>query len=86
MFILEFSQVQSPLLARLYDAYSLHVLPRLGQWVANDAASYRYLAESIRMHPAQAQLLEMLREGGFEHCRYHNLLAGVVALHVGTRL
>ena len=86
IFILEFSHVQSPLLARLYDAYSLHVLPRLGQWVANDAASYRYLAESIRMHPTQAQLLEMLRDGGFEHCRYHNLLAGIVALHIGTRL
>ncbi len=86
VFILEFSHVRSPLLARLYDAYSLHVLPRLGQWVAHDAASYRYLAESIRMHPTQAQLLEMLCEGGFERCRYHNLLAGVVALHVGTRL
>ncbi len=86
VFILEFSQVQSPLLARLYDAYSLHVLPRLGQWVANDAASYRYLAESIRVHPAQGPLLQMLGEGGFERCRYQNLLAGVVALHVGTRL
>jgi demethylmenaquinone methyltransferase/2-methoxy-6-polyprenyl-1,4-benzoquinol methylase len=86
LLVLEFSQVRVPLLARLYDAYSLHVLPRLGKWVANDEASYRYLAESIRMHPPQDAMLEMLRAAGFERCHYHNLLAGVVALHVGTRL
>lgn len=86
VFVLEFSKVKSPLLARLYDAYSLHILPRLGKWVAHDEASYRYLAESIHMHPSQEQLLEMLRAAGFEHGRYYNLLAGVVALHVGRRM
>ncbi len=76
----------TPLLARLYDAYSLHCLPRLGKWVARDEASYRYLAESIRMHPPQGALLEMLGTAGFERCHYQNLLAGVVALHTGMRL
>ncbi|MSR14773.1 MAG: bifunctional demethylmenaquinone methyltransferase/2-methoxy-6-polyprenyl-1,4-benzoquinol methylase UbiE [Gammaproteobacteria bacterium] len=84
--ILEFSQVQNPLLARVYDAYSLKVLPKLGAWIANDAASYRYLAESIRMHPPQHELLGMLTSAGFERCRFHNLMAGIVALHVGYRL
>ncbi|MBI2802533.1 MAG: bifunctional demethylmenaquinone methyltransferase/2-methoxy-6-polyprenyl-1,4-benzoquinol methylase UbiE [Gammaproteobacteria bacterium] len=84
--ILEFSTVTQPLLARLYHAYSFHVLPRLGGLVANDSASYRYLAESIRMHPAQDALLTMLQTAGFERCRYHNLTAGVVAVHIGYRL
>ncbi len=84
--ILEFSHVQSPALAKLYDLYSLHVLPRLGSWIAQDASSYRYLAESIRMHPDQNTLLAMLESVGFERCRYYNLTAGVVALHVGYRL
>jgi len=86
LFILEFSQVQAPALARLYDLYSLHVLPKLGRWVARDEASYRYLAESIRMHPPQERLLQMMQEAGFERCRYHNLTAGVVAVHEGMRL
>lgn len=86
IFVLEFSQVKSPLMARLYDAYSLHLLPRLGKWVADDEASYRYLAESIRLHPSQERLLEMLREAGFERDRCYNLMAGIVALHVGQRL
>ncbi|MGH8596241.1 MAG: class I SAM-dependent methyltransferase [Gammaproteobacteria bacterium] len=84
--ILEFSRVSDPLLTRLYDAYSLRVLPRLGKWVAKDEASYRYLVESIRMHPTQEELLEMLGSAGFERCQYHNLAAGVVALHIGYRL
>ena len=84
--ILEFTHVQSPALAKLYDLYSLHVLPRLGSWIARDAGSYRYLAESIRMHPDQNALLAMLESAGFERCRYYNLTAGVVALHVGYRL
>lgn len=84
--VLEFSRVESPLLARLYDLYSLHCLPRLGRWVAQDEGSYRYLAESIRMHPPQRELLAMLEDAGFERCRYQNLMAGVVALHSGMRL
>jgi demethylmenaquinone methyltransferase / 2-methoxy-6-polyprenyl-1,4-benzoquinol methylase len=83
--ILEFSRVSNPL-AGLYDLYSLNVLPKLGAWVAKDEASYRYLAESIRMHPSQTELLAMMREAGFEQCRFHNLAAGIVALHVGYRL
>jgi demethylmenaquinone methyltransferase/2-methoxy-6-polyprenyl-1,4-benzoquinol methylase len=83
--ILEFSK---PLegIAPVYDWYSFNVLPALGKLVANDAASYRYLAESIRMHPDQETLLEMMGEAGFERCRYHNLTGGIVALHVGYRL
>lgn len=84
--ILEFSRVDGPLLTRLYDLYSLKILPRLGALVAKDAASYRYLAESIRRHPGQQELLEMLQAAGFERCRFHNLMAGVVALHIGSRL
>jgi demethylmenaquinone methyltransferase/2-methoxy-6-polyprenyl-1,4-benzoquinol methylase len=84
--ILEFSEVRMPALKRLYDAYSMHVLPRLGAWFAKDAASYRYLAESIRMHPGQDELLAMMRAAGFERCRYHNLATGIVALHIGYRL
>lgn len=86
LLVLEFSHVQAPGLTRLYDAYSLHILPRLGRLVANDEASYRYLAESIRRHPPQDVLLGMLEAAGFERCRYHNLAAGIVALHEGMRL
>ena len=85
--ILEFSQlaVRAPWLRRLYDAYSLRVLPALGQLVVGDGDSYRYLAESIRTHPGQEELLEMMREAGFEDCDYHNLSAGIVAVHRGFR-
>jgi demethylmenaquinone methyltransferase / 2-methoxy-6-polyprenyl-1,4-benzoquinol methylase len=82
--VLEFSRVWKPL-AALYDAYSLQVLPRLGQLVAGDAASYRYLAESIRMHPDQDTLKQMLEAAGLEQVDYLNLTAGVVALHRGFR-
>ena len=82
--VLEFSQVAEPL-RRPYDWYSFQVLPRLGRWVAGDADSYRYLAESIRMHPSQAELKAMMKEAGFGHVDVHNLSAGVVALHVGLR-
>jgi demethylmenaquinone methyltransferase / 2-methoxy-6-polyprenyl-1,4-benzoquinol methylase len=85
LLVLEFSHPRLPLLRRLYDAYSLHLLPRLGQVVAGDAASYRYLAESIRMHPDQERLLAMLRAAGLEGCRYHNLSGGIVAVHRGYR-
>ena len=80
--ILEFSRPHENL-RPLYDVYSFNVLPWLGERVAGDADSYRYLAESIRMHPDQETLLGMLTDAGFEHCRYHNLTGGIAALHVG---
>jgi demethylmenaquinone methyltransferase / 2-methoxy-6-polyprenyl-1,4-benzoquinol methylase len=85
LLVLEFSKVWKPL-APAYDAYSLKVLPWLGSRIANDAASYRYLAESIRMHPDQETLAAMLRAAGLERVRVFNLTAGVVALHEGVRL
>ncbi|WP_332813531.1 bifunctional demethylmenaquinone methyltransferase/2-methoxy-6-polyprenyl-1,4-benzoquinol methylase UbiE [Ramlibacter sp.] len=84
LLVLEFSQVAQPL-ARAYDWYSFQVLPRLGQLVAGDSASYRYLAESIRMHPGQEELKGLMKKAGFGHVDYHNLTAGVVALHVGIK-
>ncbi len=83
--VLEFSQVWPPL-RPLYDAYSFGVLPRLGRLVAGDADSYRYLAESIRVHPGQEALRDMMQAAGFERVDYLNLTAGVVALHRGFRL
>ncbi len=80
--VLEFSKVASPL-APAYDWYSFNVLPKLGRLVAGDEASYRYLAESIRMHPDQEALKAMMEQAGFDSVEYHNLTAGVVALHVG---
>jgi demethylmenaquinone methyltransferase/2-methoxy-6-polyprenyl-1,4-benzoquinol methylase len=80
--VLEFSRVAAPL-APFYDWYSFNVLPRLGRLVARDEASYRYLAESIRTHPDQATLKAMMEQAGFEQVEVHNLMAGVVALHVG---
>ena len=84
LLVLEFSKVAAPL-APAYDWYSFKVLPRLGQWIAGDAASYRYLAESIRMHPDQATLKTMMKAAGFGHVDVHDLAAGMVALHVGVR-
>ncbi len=69
----------------MYDAYSFHVLPRLGKLIARDEDSYRYLAESIRMHPDQETLLGMMHTAGLEGCRYHNLSGGIVAVHRGYR-
>ena len=83
--ILEFSKVWAPL-KPAYDAYSFGVLPRLGQLVANDAGAYRYLAESIRMHPDQATLKAMMEQAGLERVEYFNLSAGVVALHKGYKV
>ena len=80
--VLEFSKVAAPL-APAYDWYSFNVLPKLGRLVAGDEASYRYLAESIRMHPDQEALKAMMERAGFDAVEYHNLTAGVVALHVG---
>lgn len=84
LLVLEFSKVAPPL-EKAYDWYSFKVLPRLGQWVAGDSDSYRYLAESIRMHPGQAELKGMMKAAGFGHVDVHNLSAGVVALHVGIK-
>jgi demethylmenaquinone methyltransferase / 2-methoxy-6-polyprenyl-1,4-benzoquinol methylase len=86
LLVLEFSTPVAPGLKPLYDAYSFNVLPLLGRFVAGDAASYRYLAESIRMHPNQETLLEMLRAAGFHETRYHNLSGGIVALHRGYKI
>jgi demethylmenaquinone methyltransferase / 2-methoxy-6-polyprenyl-1,4-benzoquinol methylase len=83
LLVLEFSKPRHEILRPAYDAYSFNVLPRLGSIVAGDAASYRYLAESIRMHPDQEQLAAMMREAGFDDCRWNNLAGGIVALHVG---
>ena len=84
LLVLEFSKVARPL-SKAYDWYSFNVLPRIGQWVAGDGDSYRYLAESIRMHPDQAELKTMMKSAGFGHVDIHNLSAGVVALHVGIK-
>lgn len=82
--VLEFSQVWAPL-ARAYDWYSFQVLPWLGKKITDDEASYRYLAESIRMHPAQEELKQMMERAGLEDVEYYNLSAGVVALHRGFK-
>lgn len=82
--ILEFARVWKPL-APIYDFYSFQVIPRLGRWITDDEASYRYLAESIRVHPDQESLKKMMERVGFERVDYYNLALGVVALHVGFR-
>ena len=84
LLVLEFSKVAAPL-AKPYDWYSFNILPRLGQMIAGDAESYRYLAESIRMHPDQQTLKAMMKTAGFGHVDVHNLSAGVVALHAGIK-
>jgi demethylmenaquinone methyltransferase/2-methoxy-6-polyprenyl-1,4-benzoquinol methylase len=84
--VLEFSHPTAAPLRAAYDLYSFQVLPRLGRLVANDEASYRYLAESIRMHPDQETLKGMMEAAGFERCDVHNLTGGVVAVHRGFRL
>lgn len=83
--ILEFSKPTLPGLKPVYDWYSFHVLPKIGQLFAQDAASYQYLAESIRMHPAQDDLKAMIEQAGFEDCHYHNLSGGIVALHIAYK-
>lgn len=86
LLVLEFSHPRSPPLRALYDLYSFWVLPLMGRVVARDAASYRYLAESIRMHPDQEGLKAMMEAGGFERCDYFNLTGGIVAVHRGFKL
>jgi len=83
--ILEFSRPHAPLRGA-YDAYSFGVLPKLGRWIAHDEDSYRYLVESIRRHPPQAELEAMMAAAGFERVRHYNLTGGIVALHMGWKL
>ncbi len=83
--ILEFSNVKSDMMQKAYDLYSFHILPKIGQIVANDAESYQYLAESIRKHPDQETLKSMLYNAGFQHADYTNMLNGVVAVHRGFK-
>ena len=84
LLVLEFSRVAKPL-EKAYDWYSFQVLPRLGKLVAGDDSSYRYLAESIRMHPGQEELKSLMQQSGFGHVDYHNMTGGIVALHVGIK-
>jgi demethylmenaquinone methyltransferase/2-methoxy-6-polyprenyl-1,4-benzoquinol methylase len=84
--VLEFSHPQGKPLQKIYDLYSFKLLPLIGKLVANDEASYRYLAESIRMHPDQETLKGMMEQAGFERCDYHNLTGGIVAIHRGFKL
>jgi demethylmenaquinone methyltransferase/2-methoxy-6-polyprenyl-1,4-benzoquinol methylase len=84
LLVLEFSKVAKPL-EKVYDWYSFKVLPKIGEWVAGDAASYRYLAESIRMHPSQQELKALMQSCQFGHVDVHNLTGGIAALHVGLK-
>jgi demethylmenaquinone methyltransferase/2-methoxy-6-polyprenyl-1,4-benzoquinol methylase len=85
LLVLEFSKPDSELLSKAYDAYSFRVLPLMGRLVANDSDSYQYLAESIRMHPDQDTLRDMMEDAGFTRCEYHNMTGGIVALHKGVK-
>lgn len=85
LMVLEFSEPTSLQLRRIYDRYSFRVIPKIGQWVANDAPSYRYLVESIRRHPNQLSLKVMMENAGLDAVRIHNLAGGIVALHIATR-
>lgn len=85
LLVLEFSKTNNPLLKKAYDLYSFTALPFMGKLITNDSESYRYLAESIRMHPGQEELKTMFEEAGFANCEYHNMTGGIVALHKGVK-
>jgi demethylmenaquinone methyltransferase/2-methoxy-6-polyprenyl-1,4-benzoquinol methylase len=85
LLILEFSKTENSLLTKAYDTYSFNILPKIGKLVADDEDSYRYLAESIRMHPDQETLKGMLEQAGLVNCRYNNMTGGIVALHFGIK-
>jgi demethylmenaquinone methyltransferase/2-methoxy-6-polyprenyl-1,4-benzoquinol methylase len=85
LLVLEFSKPPSALLSKIYDSYSFNLLPKLGQLFAKDSDSYQYLAESIRMHPDQETLKDMVEAAGFSNCDYHNMTGGIVALHRGVK-
>jgi demethylmenaquinone methyltransferase/2-methoxy-6-polyprenyl-1,4-benzoquinol methylase len=84
--VLEFSHPTNEVVSKMYDFYSFNLLPAMGQVVANDAESYRYLAESIRMHPKQDELKTLMEESGLERCDYFNMTQGVVAAHRGYKI
>jgi demethylmenaquinone methyltransferase/2-methoxy-6-polyprenyl-1,4-benzoquinol methylase len=81
LLVLEFSKPQNSLFSKVYDWYSFNIIPRMGKFLANDSESYKYLAESIRMHPDQVTLKQMIIDGGFEECKFFNLLNGIIAIH-----
>ena len=83
--VLEFSKTDNPVLTKLYDFYSFNILPQMGQMIAGDAESYKYLAESIRMHPDQDTLKGMMEDAGLTNCKYQNMTGGIVALHTGIK-
>jgi demethylmenaquinone methyltransferase/2-methoxy-6-polyprenyl-1,4-benzoquinol methylase len=85
LMVLEFSKTDNPALTKMYDFYSFNILPKMGQMIAGDAESYRYLAESIRMHPDQETLKEMMADAGLVNCKYQNMTGGIVALHTGIK-
>ncbi|WP_086930303.1 bifunctional demethylmenaquinone methyltransferase/2-methoxy-6-polyprenyl-1,4-benzoquinol methylase UbiE [Agarilytica rhodophyticola] len=85
LLVLEFSKPANPLLEKAYDAYSFSLLPAIGKIVTNDSDSYRYLAESIRMHPNQETLKDMMSDAGFSQCKYYNMTGGIVAIHKGIK-
>jgi len=85
LLVLEFSKPTNKLMEKVYDTYSFKAIPFIGKMITNDSDSYRYLAESIRMHPDQDTLKQMMVDAGFECCEYHNMTAGVVALHKGIK-
>ena len=85
LLVLEFSKPTVKPLNPIYDFYSFKLLPLMGKVIANDAESYQYLAESIRMHPDQDTLKDMMQQAGFINCEYHNLTGGIVALHRGFK-
>ena len=85
LLILEFSKVENQMLEKAYDFYSFNLIPKFGEYFANDEDSYQYLAESIRKHPDQETLKAMVLDAGFEFCEFHNLTGGIVALHKAVK-
>ena len=85
LIVLEFSKPTNEIIREIYDFYSFEIIPKLGEFVLSSEESYRYLAESIRMHPTQNELKELFENCGFENCNYENLTNGVVAIHNGTK-
>lgn len=83
--ILEFSKTDNPALTKMYDFYSFNILPKIGQLIAGDSESYKYLAESIRMHPDQETLKSMMQDAGLVNCKFQNMTGGIVALHTGIK-
>ena len=85
LLILEFSKPINPLFSKIYDWYSFNILPKIGSLLANDSDSYKYLAESIRMHPNQEEFLKLMNVAGFQNTEYQNMTGGIVALHYGDK-